>query len=424
MKKFPDIQANYPGRAFGVVQTTTRPLLGTYSFDFDGTDFIRTVVHPGTDINIAISLWIRFDTVPTDAVNRPVAIMSNSDGTNSGLGLVKVTGAARVHMVRSANGAAGAYEVDDQATPGSGFAVSPNTWYHMVVQKTTTNFELWVNAVKVLDRAGSFGNADATGFDGLLLGSKTDNSNGIDGKIDQVKVFDLGTSGGLAQSQIRELYFEGATTTTTSTTTTTTTTTTSTTIDLCPGGYSSELCTDGVNRAFCRQTYGGYQCSWAFDGNYNNPWVGGTLDQQYVGYSFVVPQIVNKFSILAYNGSTFPRTPDAFQLRASNTAAPTNLTEAEGGTLIHQVKMPGTFDYPTHHTVGNLGHWSQGELKSWEFDNGIAYKHYWMLFWDKDENDFGRSGDYNFGDLSMYSCGPRLTTTTTTTTTSTTTTSS
>jgi hypothetical protein len=229
MKKFPDIQANYPGRAFGVAQTTTKPLLGTYSYDFTGTDFIRTMQHPGTTNDIAISLWIRFDTVPTDSINRPIAIMSNSDGTNSGIGLVKVTGAARVHITRSADGAAGAYEVDDQATSGSGFSVAPSNWYHMVIQKNGSNYELWVNRYKVLDRAGSFGNADATGFDGLLLGSKTDNTNGIDGRIDHVKVYDLSVSGALTQQQIIGLYLEGATTTTTTTSTTTTTTSSTTT---------------------------------------------------------------------------------------------------------------------------------------------------------------------------------------------------
>jgi hypothetical protein len=109
-------------------------------------------------------------------------------------------------MTRSSSGAAGSYEVDDAASSGAGFSVSPSEWYHFVVQKTTTNFELWVNAVKQLDRSGTFGDADVTDFDGLVIGGKADGSDGIDGRIDHVKIYKLNASGGLDAAEIWALY--------------------------------------------------------------------------------------------------------------------------------------------------------------------------------------------------------------------------
>jgi len=166
--------------------------------------------------------------------------------------------------------------------------------------------------------------------------------------------------------------------------------------------YSNNLSVSGTN-AFAFSEYSGRLAAKAFDGVVGSyalySWNSTTGDQDYIGYYFPVAKAINKFR-MASPASTQQRTPVAFQLRASN-SQPTTMEQAEGGTLIYEVKMEGTFDYPTHKTQTTT-HWSASEWKEWEFiDNNTEYNYYWFLIWDKDETPFNRGAEFIVSEIEM-----------------------
>jgi hypothetical protein len=168
--------------------------------------------------------------------------------------------------------------------------------------------------------------------------------------------------------------------------------------------YTAELCTNSSN-SFALSSYSGRTPDRAFDGAVGGytttTWNSATEDENYIGYSFDSPKIINKLRV-ASSSSLYERTPVAFQFRASNSAAPTNITEAQGGTLIYEVKMPGCQNYPNKKGYVTT-YWSTSEWKTWWFDNNTAYSHYWLLIWDKDENYFSRGAEYLVSEIDMMS---------------------
>lgn len=169
---------------------------------FDGEVAGKAASNFGITNANAISMFVKFNAVTAD--NAYYSLLSFSGvGADKGIGLVRTYGAFRVHMCLDSGSV---MEVNRYNTAASGHTPSINTWYHYFMQynTATSNVELWVDVVKVVDETwlsfGSFNQGN-----GVQISS---NATYCDMTIDNIRLYDISSRGLFSQAEIQQLYNE------------------------------------------------------------------------------------------------------------------------------------------------------------------------------------------------------------------------
>lgn len=183
------------------------------------------------------------------------------------------------------------------------------------------------------------------------------------------------------------------------------------------GGWGEDLASTATECGsppccFSHNSASGYHCDKGFDdittADKTKEHRLNADNDSYVGYDFGSgdKKTIEKIRIYTRvkDGRSEHRTPITFEIRASNTAAPTSRAEAEAnGDLL----ASETDYYWGDSNCGTPGGGDEDEFVDhfdwveYEFENSTAYQYYW-IWWSDKCDDFGDSNEYINAEYEMY----------------------
>ncbi len=193
---------------------TTNPLIGYYQFNGNANDASGYNNHGTvsgatytTDYNcnansaLSVNAKTNYMTVPAfNSSNISVSLWYYFSGTNNDWNTLLCRNGGSYHhlLIEPTTNQIGFYNNNFYS---SGYALTPNNWYHLVVVKEGTNSKLYVNGVLKQNSDLSFNNSS---YPLSIIGNYgSSNSNqGALGKLDEIRVYNKA----LTQSEVTALY--------------------------------------------------------------------------------------------------------------------------------------------------------------------------------------------------------------------------